>query len=574
MPIRLRMPKLVVEGSKGREAALENDDLLPIPLERRTWNFTTFSIFWFSAVGTVANWLSGGTFLSYGITVWDGILCNFFGYLLISFFMVINGCAGSVYHIGFPVYCRSSFGVFGSFWPVFNRALSACVWNGVNTVTGGQCIYIFLHSIFPSIAHLPNHMPSTSGMTSAQMCGFFLFWFFTGCALFLSVPKWKILIHAKLIAYFLSCVGMLALALTTSKGVGNTLTAGPTAHGSERAWLIVRFTLLSAAGCSTFASNASDWQRNATHKRDPIFGQIFGFPMSNFITTLCGLIVAASSEKAYGTLIWNPLTYLDRILTENYVAKTRAGTAIISIGFAYSALFSCVFENVLPAGNDISSLAPKYLSMKRAFAICMIITVVLLFLKYLLGSAGIFVTFISSYQIFLFSIVGVLLVDYYVVSKGRLDLTWMYTADKKGPYYYTFGINWRAIFAYCIGAGVNFAGFLNNMGVKGFSTGVIRSFYFAFITTGCASGLSYYLLAKFFPQENYRRFKGLRFREWTEEEVELYVQSAPWRILGTAPPKVGEDGVPIMPGNRRSSEDVEDMGEKKVGTTQTTILEV
>lgn len=35
MPIRLRMPKLVVEGSKGREAALENDDLLPIPLERR-----------------------------------------------------------------------------------------------------------------------------------------------------------------------------------------------------------------------------------------------------------------------------------------------------------------------------------------------------------------------------------------------------------------------------------------------------------------------------------------------------------------------------------------------------------
>lgn len=91
--------------------------------------------------------------------------------------------------------------------------------------------------------------------------------------------------------------------------------------------------------------------------------------MSNFITTLCGLIVAASSEKAYGTLIWNPLTYLDRILTENYVAKTRAGTAIISIGFAYSALFSCVFENVLPAGNDISSLAPKYLSMKRAFAI-------------------------------------------------------------------------------------------------------------------------------------------------------------------------------------------------------------
>jgi hypothetical protein len=30
----------------------------------RTWNFWTFSIFWFSAVGTVANWLGGGTFLT------------------------------------------------------------------------------------------------------------------------------------------------------------------------------------------------------------------------------------------------------------------------------------------------------------------------------------------------------------------------------------------------------------------------------------------------------------------------------------------------------------------------------
>jgi NCS1 family nucleobase:cation symporter-1 len=72
----------------------------------------------------------------------------------------------------------------------------------------------------------------------------------------------------------------------------------------------------------------------------------------------------------------NPLTYLDMILTDNYDAAHRAGAFFIGLGFAYSALFSCVFENVLPAGNDISSLAPKYISIKRGFAICQIITVV------------------------------------------------------------------------------------------------------------------------------------------------------------------------------------------------------
>lgn len=148
-------------------------------------------------------------------------------------------------------------------------------------MTGGQCIYILLHSIFPSIARLPNHMPANSALDSANMIGFFLFWFFTCIALLLDIPKWKLLIRLKLIAYVLSSVGMLAMALTAAGGVGDTLTAKSKVHGSEKAWLIVRFTLLAAAGCSTFASNASDWQRNATKRRDPIFGQIFGFPISN-----------------------------------------------------------------------------------------------------------------------------------------------------------------------------------------------------------------------------------------------------------------------------------------------------
>jgi NCS1 family nucleobase:cation symporter-1 len=41
-----------------------------------------------------------------------------------------------------------------------------------------------------------------------------------------------------------------------------------------------------------------------TSGADPIFGQLFGFPMSNFVTTLCGMIVAASSQRIYGEVIW------------------------------------------------------------------------------------------------------------------------------------------------------------------------------------------------------------------------------------------------------------------------------
>lgn len=177
--------------------------------------------------------------------------------------------------------CRSSFGVYGALWPAFNRAMSAVVWNGVNVVQGGQAVYIMLHAIFPSVTRIPNHMPKASALDTANMMGMILFWLALAGILCISIPKWRILIYIKLVAYVISSCAMLAMALVHSGGVSKELREKPTTHGSERVWLIVRFTLLSAAGCSTFASNASDWQRNARKPNDPIFGQIFGFPMSN-----------------------------------------------------------------------------------------------------------------------------------------------------------------------------------------------------------------------------------------------------------------------------------------------------
>ena len=157
--------------------------------------------------------------------------------------------------------------------------------------------------------------PKASGISSSEMIGFFLFWgvhrskyhtitnphyaeprysphhsfiyilatntsrpthhaipnpitrFATACILFLSIPKWRLLIDLKLVAYFLSCIGMLAMALHTSGGVGDTLTRKCAVGGNEKAWWMVRFTLLAAVGCSTFASNSSDWQRNATRPK-------------------------------------------------------------------------------------------------------------------------------------------------------------------------------------------------------------------------------------------------------------------------------------------------------------------
>ena len=92
-------------------------------------------------------------------------------------------------HSGFPILSRASFGVFGAWWPTFNRAVMAIVWNGVNAVQGGQCVYVMLHALIPHIANIPSLMGEGSALGSGEMIGFAVFWVLTCCFLIIPVPK-------------------------------------------------------------------------------------------------------------------------------------------------------------------------------------------------------------------------------------------------------------------------------------------------------------------------------------------------------------------------------------------------
>lgn len=213
--------------------------------------------------------------------------------------------------------------------------------------------------------------------------------------------------------------------------------------------------------------------------------------------SLVGNIVCATSQVIFGELVWNPVDLLDKLQTTNYTAANRAGCFFIALMFVYSAMFSSIFENSLPAGNDLAALFPKYISIRKGFYICAVVSFAIN-PWYLLGSASIFVSFLASYQIFLSSITGVLLCHYYLVARGHLLIPDLFTSDKAGAYHYTKGWNIRAYIAYVIGVVPNFYGFLNNMGV-GAPVGVTRFYYFAYWVGIFVSGTVYWSLCKLYP---------------------------------------------------------------------------
>ena len=75
-----------------------------------------------------------------GLSWWQSWICVWIGYFLAACFVCLTGRIGAVYHISFPVVARSSFGIWGSFWPVLNRVVMAVIWYGVQGYIGGKSL--------------------------------------------------------------------------------------------------------------------------------------------------------------------------------------------------------------------------------------------------------------------------------------------------------------------------------------------------------------------------------------------------------------------------------------------------
>lgn len=66
-----------------------------------------------------------------GLSWWQSWLCVWIGYTLAAIFVCLMGRIATIYRIPFAVTNRASFGIWGSFWPILNRAAMAVIWYGV-----------------------------------------------------------------------------------------------------------------------------------------------------------------------------------------------------------------------------------------------------------------------------------------------------------------------------------------------------------------------------------------------------------------------------------------------------------
>jgi NCS1 family nucleobase:cation symporter-1 len=137
----------------------------------------------------------------------------------------------------------------------------------------------------------------------------------------------------------------------------------------------------------------------------------------------------------YGTAYWNPYNLLDGVLEETYTSKSRAGIFFASASFAFATLGTSIACNIVPFAADVTCLAPKWINIIRGQFLCLIIAFAVVPWR-IVATANGFLSFLNGYSIFRGPVVGTMLVDYFIIRKGNMDLVDMYTTSPLGRYFY------------------------------------------------------------------------------------------------------------------------------------------
>jgi NCS1 family nucleobase:cation symporter-1 len=433
---------------------LFNPDLAPVPAERRTWNWWHFCALWIGMSVCITTYTLASGLIDAGMSWRQALFTILLGNTIVLAPMILNAHAGTAYGIPFPVFARASFGVLGANIPALLRALVACGWFGIQTWIGGAAIYQLTKVIAPGITELPAIAPDFLGISTAEFLAFLLFWAINLWFIWKGTESIKWL--ESLSAPFLIVVGiaLLVWAYREAGGFGPIL-ARPSAFPDTASFLRVFLPSLTAmvGYWATLSLNIPDFTRYARSQRDQVLGQTLGLPTTMTLYAFIGVAVTSATAIIFSSdqVVWDPVVLLSRIGGPLTVILSMTALTIATLTTNLAA-------NVVSPANDFSNLAPRLISFRTGGLITAVIGVLMMPWKVLASSQGYIFTWLVGYSALLGPIGGIMIADYFILRRRRLDVDALYR--RGGPYEYAGGFNPAALIALAAGILPNVPGFL------------------------------------------------------------------------------------------------------------------
>jgi NCS1 family nucleobase:cation symporter-1 len=471
-------------------SAYYSKDMAPIPKAGRKWGTRDLAVLWISMSACIPTYMLASALISQGMDWKQAVATIFLGNCIVLVPMILNAHAGTRYGIPFPVYCRAAFGIRGANIPALMRALVACGWFGIQTWIGGLALFTLLGVWWPEWRSV-EPIPMLS-ITVPQLGCFLAFWLINMAVVWHGMEWIRLLLNVK--APLLIVLGLLLLAWAYQQagGFGPMLSQPsqfvPGGLQEGKFWMVF-FPALTAnvSYWATLSLNIPDFSRYAKSQHDQVLGQAIGLPTTMGLYSFIGVAVTSATIIIYGKPIWDPVELLTR-----FSSPVVLVFSMISLGLA--TLATNIAANIVGPANDFAHLRPKLISFRVGGLITGIIGILIQPWR-ILADASVYIDkWLIGYSLLLGACGGVLIADYYLIRRTRLDLAGLYRS--KGPYWYLAGFNPCAIIALAVGIGICLPGFLAHLrggDVGGFWTTIYS--YAWFVSFGAALA-TYVILMK------------------------------------------------------------------------------
>lgn len=451
--------------STKRSASLRSPELIPTVESGRTMSPADYFILWAGMTINVVAFSLGAQYYNGGdgLSAWTMVLVILVGYGIVTALTALIGDIGTLYGVPFAVYARAPFGYKGSSIAGLLRAIPALYWFGFQTWVGAAALNYMMNTMF-GISNL-----------TLMIIAFAVFQVVNAMYGLKAMAKFDWIAIPALAVLFV------AIAIAIGNKYGVSIPDIMATKGKGNMSVIYAISGI-AGGWITMALNGSDLARQIKHVPDyekkgliarnkrALIGQFFGLMVIGVICMLIGMAAGITTGE------WD----LNAICVNLFDSKFGLILALIAVVFAQWSTNTA--GNLMPPAYVLISIFPK-LNFKSASIICGVIAIVMQPWK--IQSSGTFLVDIQVYiSTLLGPVMGILLADYFIIRKCKLNVQDLYTVG--GQYQYTKGFNMSAVIAL----------------VAGFALSFISSTY-AFFIGLIAAPIIYVILMKNFTQKKY-----------------------------------------------------------------------
>ncbi len=395
---------------------------LPVTDKERIFSLTTYTFLWWSSLKPIQMFILGQSFLPPhgGLNIAQAIMVVVVTGLIVTLVFSLNGMFGQRHGLAYAVQLRSSFGLRGAKIPAAIRAIPAIAWYGIGSWIGAMAVASITQQLF--------------GFGSVPVY-FLLFQIFqTGLAYFgIQTIKW---VESSMAIVIFAIMGWMMSRLFGVHGVQ-----------IEQSWnfpgswgLPFLFALNTAVGIvSTEMISISDLTRYVENRPSTNWvGHAIGINPPLIAMTVFGIMAASS----VGT--WNPIDAL----------MDMSPGLVLSIVLLFFVTMAQITTNltinILPPALVLMDLT----GMSWGAAVIVVGAAASLTFPWMLLDSGNFQFFIILYSAFLGPILAIMLADYWVLNRRKVDVEGLFDTSTKSPFWFRAGFNPIAFISMFVGAGV------------------------------------------------------------------------------------------------------------------------